>query len=86
MDVRVMRSGMLATIQDLGRPGLRAAGVPVGGAMDAFALRVANLLVGNDEDAAGLEMTQVGAELEFGEDTVVAVTGATAGGLEPRSD
>ena len=83
MDVRVMRSGMLATIQDLGRPGLRAAGVPVGGAMDAFALRVANLLVGNDEDAAGLEMTQVGAELEFGEDTVVAVTGATAGGLEP---
>lgn len=83
MEVKVRRSGMLSTIQDLGRPGLRAAGVPVGGAMDAFALRVANLLVGNDENAAGLEMTRVGAELEFGEDTVVAVTGANAGGLEP---
>lgn len=83
MEIKVLRSGMLSTIQDLGRPGLRAAGVPVGGAMDAFALRVANLLVGNDEDAAGLEMTRVGAELEFGEDTVVAVTGATAGGPEP---
>jgi len=74
---------MLSTIQDLGRPGLRAAGVPVGGAMDALALRIANLLVGNDEDAAGLEMTRVGAELEFAEDTVIAVTGATAGGIEP---
>jgi len=83
MEVKVRRSGMLSTIQDLGRPGQRAAGVPVSSAMDAFALRVANLLVGNTEDAAALEMTRVGAELEFGEDTVVAVTGATAGGLEP---
>jgi antagonist of KipI len=83
MEVKVLRGGMLSTIQDLGRPGLRAAGVPVGGAMDAFALRIANLLVGNDEAAAGLEMTRVGAELEFGDDTIVAVTGATAGGLEP---
>ena len=66
MEVKVRRSGMLSTIQDLGRPGQRAAGVPVGGAMDAFALRVANLLVGNTEDAAALEMTRVGAELEFG--------------------
>jgi antagonist of KipI len=83
MEVRVLRSGMLSTVQDLGRPGLRAAGVPVGGAMDAFALRVANLLVGNEENAAGLEMTRVGAELELGEDAVVAVTGANAGGLAP---
>jgi len=84
MEVKVRRSGMLSTIQDLGRPGLRAAGVPVGGAMDAFALRIANLLVGNAADAAALEMTRVGAELEFGEDAIVAVTGATtAGGLEP---
>ena len=40
---------MLSMIQDLGRPGLRAMGVPVGGAMDGFAMRVANLLVGNAE-------------------------------------
>jgi antagonist of KipI len=83
MEIKVVHGGMLSTIQDLGRPGLRAMGVPVGGAMDGFAMRVANLLVGNAEDAAGLEMTMVGAELEFLEDAVVAVTGAAGGELEP---
>lgn len=77
--IRVVRAGMFTTVQDLGRPGQRAAGVPVSGAMDAFALRLANLLVGNPENAAGLEFTLVGPELEFSADTVVAVGGGDFG-------
>lgn len=82
MEVRVRRGGMLTTVQDLGRPGRRSAGVPVGGAMDALALRLANLLVGNPEDAPGLEMTFVGPELEFPAGAVVAQTGAASIGGE----
>ncbi|MDB6092811.1 MAG: urea amidolyase related protein [Verrucomicrobia bacterium] len=77
MEITVARSGMLTTVQDLGRRGHRSAGVPLSGAMDPFALRVANLLVGNPEDAASLECTLVGPELSFSSDTVVAVTGAS---------
>lgn len=86
MAITVRRSGELTTVQDLGRPGRRAAGVPVGGAMDPWALRLANLLVGNHEDAAALEFTLVGPELEFTADAVVAQTGAASvapDGLEP---
>jgi antagonist of KipI len=72
---------MLTTVQDLGRRGHRAAGVPLSGAMDAFALRVANFLVGNTENAAALEFTLRGPELEFSADTVVAVGGADFGGV-----
>ncbi len=82
MVIRVVRGGMLTTVQDLGRPGLRAAGVPLGGAMDSLALRLANLAAGNPEDAAGLEMTLAGPELEFSADAVVAITGATAEAVE----
>ena len=81
MEITIIRSGMLTTVQDLGRRGHRAAGVPLSGAMDAFALRTANLLVGNTEDAAGLECTLVGPELVVSRDTVVAVTGATFAGV-----
>jgi biotin-dependent carboxylase-like uncharacterized protein len=63
------------TVQDLGRPGYFHLGIPVGGAMDNLALRAANLLVGNDEGAAGLEAVFVGPELEFTADALVAVTG-----------
>ena len=69
MAITVIRSGMLTTVQDLGRRGHRAAGVPLGGAMDAMALRVVNLLVGNAEDAAALEFTLTGPELVFTADT-----------------
>lgn len=75
------RAGMFTTIQDLGRPGHRAQGVPLAGAADAFALRLANLLVGNRETAAGLEFTLVGPELTFLHDTVIALTGAEVAGL-----
>lgn len=81
MEISVRRSGMQATVQDLGRPGYRADGVPLSGAMDRFALRLANLLVGNPEHAAALEFTLLGPELEFSAAALVAVTGGDFGGL-----
>ena len=81
MAITVIRSGMLTTVQDLGRRGHRAAGVPLGGAMDAMALRVVNLLVGNAEDAAALEFTLTGPELVFTADTMIAMGGGDFGGV-----
>ena len=52
-------------MQDLGRTGFRQFGVTTSGALDSFGLRVANLLVGNDEGAAGLEITLGGLQLRF---------------------
>jgi antagonist of KipI len=76
MEIAVIRAGMLTTVQDLGRRGHLCEGVPNGGAADPFALRVANLLVGNPEDSPGLEVTLTGPELEFSETAWVAVCGA----------
>jgi antagonist of KipI len=81
MDIRVIRAGMLTSVQDLGRLGHRAEGVPSGGAADPFAQRVANLLVGNGEDAPALECTLTGPELEFDEAAWVAVCGARFEGV-----
>ncbi len=53
MKATVKRAGFLSSVQDLGRTGFREFGVSTSGALDPFALRVANLLVGNDEGAAG---------------------------------
>ena len=60
MSIKVISAGFATTIQDLGRPGYYHLGIPIGGAMDRFALRCANLLVGNPEDAAGLEAVFMG--------------------------
>lgn len=79
--LRVLRAGLFTTVQDLGRTGHRARGVPLSGAADPFALRLANLLVGNPEGAAGLEFTLVGPELKFERDTFVAITGAHGAAL-----
>lgn len=76
MVIKVLHQGLATTVQDLGRPGYFHLGIPLGGAMDRLALRAANLLVGNDEGAAGLEAVFIGPKLEFGADTMVAVTGA----------
>ena len=76
MNIKVLKPGLLTTIQDLGRPGYFHLGIPVSGAMDRFALRLANRLVGNDEGAAAFEAVFMGPELEFEEAAVVAVTGA----------
>jgi antagonist of KipI len=74
--ILVIKPGMLTTIQDEGRWGLQARGVPVAGPMDAVSHRLANALVGNERDAASLEITLVGPELEFDDERMVAVTGA----------
>ena len=83
MNIKVRKPGLLTTIQDLGRPGYFHLGIPVSGAMDRFALRLANRLVGNDEGAAAFEAVFMGPELEFQDAAVVAVTGAE---LPPRVD
>lgn len=72
---------MLTTVQDLGRMGYQRLGIPVSGAMDPFALRAANALVGNDPDQACLEMTMIGAKIAFRGDAVIALAGAD---LRPR--
>lgn len=76
MAIKVVHHGLATTVQDLGRPGYFHLGIPVGGAMDRFAMSAANLLVGNEEGAAGLEAVFIGPKLEFTEDALVAVTGA----------
>ncbi len=81
MEIKILRGGMLTTVQDLGRRGRRAAGVPWSGAMDAFALRIANALVGNADDAAALEVTLTGPEVEFSADGTIAIGGAECEGL-----
>ncbi|MBW8448199.1 MAG: biotin-dependent carboxyltransferase family protein [Arenimonas sp.] len=76
MAIKVQHQGLATSVQDLGRPGYFHLGIPLGGAMDRLALKAANLLVGNDEGAAGLEAVFIGPKLEFTEDAMVAVTGA----------
>jgi antagonist of KipI len=74
--LRIIRSGMLTTVQDLGRWGFQENGVPVAGPMDEYSHRLANRLVGNDPSAATLEVTLIGPELDVAHDVVCAVTGA----------
>jgi biotin-dependent carboxylase-like uncharacterized protein len=81
MAVKVISPGLATSVQDLGRPGYYHVGIPEGGGMDRFSTRIANLLVGNDPDAAVLEVTFMGPELEFTEPAVVAITG---GELPPK--
>lgn len=76
--VRVVSGGLSTTVQDLGRTGRYAIGMPPSGAMDQYSFRLANLLVGNPEGAAALEATYIGPTLEFTDERVVAVTGGDA--------
>jgi antagonist of KipI len=75
LKIDITRAGFLTSVQDLGRLGFRQFGVSVGGALDSHALRVANLLVGNAESAAGLEITLGGLRLRFVDDRIVAWCG-----------
>src|SRR5439155_8256607 len=72
VNVIAVRAGFSTTIQDLGRTGFRQFGVSLGGALDTHGLRVANLLVGNEESAAGLEVTFGGLQLRFADERLVA--------------
>ncbi|TVR03733.1 MAG: 5-oxoprolinase subunit PxpB [Spirochaetaceae bacterium] len=73
---RIVKPGVFSTIQDVGRHGHQRYGMPVAGAMDQFALRAGNLLVGNPEDSAAIEFTFAGLEVEFGAGSIIAVCGA----------
>jgi len=88
--LRVHKAGLLTTVQDRGRWGYQARGVPVSGAMDLCAHHLANALVGNDDDAATLEVTLTGPDIEFESLMRFAVTGAefrlTLDGTEVLND
>lgn len=81
MSLKVLQPGLLTSIQDLGRYGYQKYGVIVSGAMDSYSLRIANLLVGNNENQAVLEITLVGPELLIEKDVLLAITG---GDLSPN--
>ncbi len=74
--MRIIHPGPLSTVQDLGRTGYQSLGFSVSGAMDSRALRIGNLLLGNPQDAAAIEMTMSGMTVEFTSPAVIALTGA----------
>lgn len=75
-DIVIINPGLYTTVQDRGRWGYQEYGMPVTGAMDDYSLRLANILVGNDEYDAVLETTLNGPEISFNTDVVAAITGA----------
>ncbi|QHI35382.1 KipI antagonist [Kordia antarctica] len=74
--LEILQSGLYTSIQDLGRFGYRNYGVPVSGVMDEFHAKLANLILGNDQNAAVLEMTLQGASVHFHEATQIVICGA----------
>lgn len=74
--IRILSAGFLTTVQDLGRFGWAHYGVSASGAADPLALRAGNLLVGNAENAAALEMTLAGGAFEFERAATIALTGS----------
>ena len=81
MIMKVITPGPLSTIQDGGRFGYMSTGFGSGGAMDLRAMRIANLLVGNNENDGVIEMTMLGLSAEFTCGTVIALTGAN---MQPK--
>ncbi|ARI78405.1 5-oxoprolinase subunit C family protein [Halobacillus mangrovi] len=81
--IRVVKGGLLTTIQDLGRFGHQKHGVIASGVMDSESHRIANLLVGNSPDLATIEITLMGPVLEFQEDALISICG---GSLSPMID
>ena len=73
---KVLRPGAYTTVQDAGRYGYQRYGVPPSGALDRFAFQVANILVGNPEGTAVLEITAFGPRFEVLAEADVAITGA----------
>lgn len=75
MTLRIITGGLQTTVQDLGRVGRQRTGIPVCGAMDRFAHRVANMLVGNEDSAATLEASLLGPAIAFDEPATIALAG-----------
>jgi biotin-dependent carboxylase-like uncharacterized protein len=80
--LKVLAPGLHTTVQDLGRPGYQAIGVPVSGALDGFSLRLANALVGNFSGSPALEILLSGPTLEVAADTVRVALAGTGASLE----
>jgi antagonist of KipI len=81
--LEVLEPGLLTTVQDAGRPGAVALGVPIGGACDPWSLAVANLLLGNEAGAAALEITLAGPTLAVRDGCTIALAGADLGAHIP---
>lgn len=73
--MKIIEPGLLTTFQDGGRKGYQQYGVPVAGAMDLFAMQLANILVGNSRNSAVLEITMRGPSIEFASKTYISITG-----------
>ena len=76
MSINVLKPGFQSTIQDLGRNGFSHYGISKSGAADDLSIRLGNLIVGNNENAASIEMTLVGGEFKFDIDSTIALTGS----------
>ena len=74
--IEVLSPGLYTTVQDKGRTGYRAFGIPVSGAMDQLSADLGNKLLGNDSNAPVLEITMVGPKLLFQDNANIAITGA----------
>jgi biotin-dependent carboxylase-like uncharacterized protein len=83
MAIEVIKPGLATTVQDAGREGYYNVGIPLSGALDQYSFRGANLLVGNEENAAVLECALMAPELRFTAAAIVAVTG---GNCQPKVD
>jgi biotin-dependent carboxylase-like uncharacterized protein len=79
--IEVQEPGLLTTVQDLGREGFGPMGVSPSGAADAVGLRLGNRIVGNDENAAALEMTLTGGAFRFTHDAAITLTGSDFGAM-----
>lgn len=79
MGMKILTGGFMTTIQDMGRFGYQETGMSVSGVMDTHSAALANILVGNTENEAVIEVTMMGPMIEFAEDNIVAVTGGNLG-------
>ena len=75
MGIRILKAGMMTTVQDLGRTGYQSQGFSVAGVMDVRSFKIANLLLDNPENEAVLEFALIGPTLEFTAGTLIAITG-----------
>jgi len=83
MGIKIIKAGMLTTIQDLGRYGLQRYGMAVSGAMDSYALRLGNCILGNPDNEAAIECTVLGPIIYFEQAQLICLTGAD---LSPKVD
>lgn len=79
MGIKIIKAGLLTTIQDMGRYGYQETGMAVSGVMDTRSASLANILAGNDENEGVLEVTMMGPTVEFTADNIIAVTGGDLG-------